>query len=152
MPFPSSVQTTLKSAALAVAALPFAALADTPNVEPGLWEYTATTAIEGGPISLPPNENVYRQCLTQEDLQEPDFLMSDMDECQISDLQVGRDGMSYNMVCTETESGSSVAMQAEASFLGDRMTGTMNGEMETPMGVMTMVVSQEGRRISDCEE
>jgi len=34
--------------------------------------------------------------------------------------------------------------------MGDSMEGTVNGDMETPMGAMQMNVTMTGRRIGDC--
>jgi len=142
-----SILTALLGLALA---LPMAALADRPNLEAGLWAFTNTTTMEGGPMEIPEEESTYQECVTEEDLDDPEFLLEDMDNCEVSDLEMSSGGMSYSMVCEEPEMGMTVTMDSQASFMGDRMEGSMDGKMEGPMGEMTMQVTTEGSRIDDC--
>ncbi|MCP1727840.1 hypothetical protein J2T60_001840 [Natronospira proteinivora] len=139
--------TTLLALALS---LPMAALAEQPNLEAGLWSFTNTTTMEGGPMEIPEEENTYQECVTEEDLADPDFLLEDMDNCEVSNLDLSSGGMSYSMVCEEPEVGMTVTMDSEASFMGETMSGTMDGKMEGPMGEMTLHVVTEGERIDDC--
>ncbi|MDQ2070073.1 DUF3617 domain-containing protein [Natronospira bacteriovora] len=131
-------------------ALPLTLLADTPNVEPGLWEHTSVTRISGAPMEIPEQEYTQQECLTQEELDEPDFFIQEGDGCDFYDQEISSSGMSYTMICSDHEIGTSVRMDASLSFFGDRMEGVMEGEMDSPMGQLTMIVEMSGERIGDC--
>jgi len=131
-------------------ALSFAAYSDTPNIQAGLWETTSTTKIEGAPMEIPEEEITEQQCLHPDDLKEADFLLKDMDDCEVSNLDISSSGMSYSMVCSDDQSGIGVEMDSEVQFMGDRMSGVMNGKMDSPMGELTMTVTHSAKRIGDC--
>ncbi|WP_406672304.1 DUF3617 domain-containing protein [Natronospira sp.] len=127
------------------------AQADTPNIEPGMWEHTNVTTFEGGAMGEQEETSTEQECITQEEIDDRDFFaeLDGVEECTITDQNVSSSGMSYSMSC-EHESGMSVEMDANMSFHGTTMSGEMHGKLVTPMGEMSMKVISEGERIGDC--
>lgn len=133
---------------LAVLAAPVSA--EEPNMEAGLWEYVNTTVIEGGPMGRQEQEQTHQQCITESDLAEADFMTENEDNCQISNREQTASSLSYEMSCQD-QSGMSINMVADIRFLGERLEGTMNGSMVSPMGEMDMEVTMQGQRIGECD-
>ena len=134
----------------AIAALfvvPLTALAAEPNLQPGEWEFTATTTFPGTP--MPEQKETTRECVTAEDLKDGLTFEVDVEECDVTEMDIREDGMNYSMTCHH-EDGMDMVMDAEMRFLGDRVEGTMDARMTTPMGPMHMRIELEGRRIGDC--
>ncbi len=97
---------------------------------------------------IPDQSDTSTNCITAEDINDGQF-MQDMEGCNIIEQDMRADGMSYSMECDA--GGTNMTMEAEMSFMGDTMEGTVRGEMESPMGPMQMTVTMSGRRIGDCE-
>lgn len=125
--------------------------AEQPNMEPGLWRYVTTTVMEGEPMGRQEQERTHQQCVTAADLQDPEFMMEGVEDCEISNRSVSASAMNYEMRC-EQQSGMVINMTADIRFLGERMEGTMIGTMASSMGEMNMDVSMEAERIGDCED
>ncbi len=136
--------------ALMVLLAPVVASADQPNIQPGEWEYENVTTFEGD-MEIPDQTETSRECVTQDDIDEgvvtPDE--AEMGECEIIDKRVSSSSMSYSMVCVDGEGGE-MTMDADIEFHGDRVTGVIRGDMETPMGEMQVETRMDGRRIGDC--
>ena len=130
-------------------ALSTASAAETPNVQPGEWEYSNSTRISTGGQTMPMQQDSHRECVTQEDISNPELFSEDMGDCEITDQTISRSGMRYSMRCTSEENLHST-MTSTMKFMGDRVEGTMDGQMETPMGEMTMQITIEGKRLGDC--
>ena len=128
--------------------LPLAGLAETPNIEPGQWEYVNETKIESD-FPIPDQTHTSTDCVTLEDIERGDAFLEDVEDCEMTRQDMRRDGMEYSMVCRDDD-GSEITMNAEMSFMGDRVNGTMRAEVHTPMGPMLMTVDINGRRIGDC--
>ncbi|TVQ39374.1 MAG: DUF3617 domain-containing protein [Wenzhouxiangella sp.] len=122
--------------------------AETPNLEPGLWETKATMRGEGG-FPMPEQTHTSTDCMTEEDLAGGDAFFEDVEQCEFERREIRRDGADFEMNCSDP-SGMSMNMTATMSFHGDTSEGTIRAELETPMGPMTMVTTLEGRRIGDC--
>lgn len=134
--------------ALAVAfAMPVAA--ETPNVNPGIWETTSTVTIDSEQFQMPPRTDTTSECVTEERIAEGMAFLNDSEECEYTSQDMRSDGMDYTMVCSSPDGGT-VTMNASLKFDGDSMNGTINGDIESPMGVMTMFVEMEGQRTGDC--
>lgn len=110
--------------------LPLAALAETPNINPGLWEYTHTMTIEGGP-QMPPQVHKNQECITQADLQEAYKVVEVPEGCTLENLNMHAGGAEYTMSCID-ETGTTMSMQAEMQFMGDRSLAILYSSMETP--------------------
>ncbi|MBZ2188722.1 DUF3617 domain-containing protein [Alcanivorax sp. JB21] len=123
--------------------------AETPNVQPGEWEYTNVTRISTGGQTMPSQRDSHRECVTQEDITNKELFSEDMGECEITDKTISRSGMRYSMRCT-AEEGMHSTMDASMKFMGNRVEGTVDGKMMTPMGEMTVQTTVEGKRLGDC--
>ncbi len=136
-----------KFAIAALLAIPVAALAVQPNIQPGEWEMSTITSFPGTP--MPEQRESTRECVTSEDVQQGLAFEVDVEECELTDMDVRDDGMTYTMTC-QHEDGMDMVMNAEMQFLGDRVEGTMDAQMVTPMGPMEMSVHLKGQRVGDC--
>src|SRR5690554_3593703 len=106
------------------------AVAETPNIEPGLWEYSNKMSFSGD-IPIPDQEQTTEECLTSEDIAEGEAFLDDVEECDITRKDLRRDGMNYVMTCNQAE-GMQMTMEANMQFNGDSANGTITGNMETP--------------------
>lgn len=125
-----------------------AAVAETPNIEPGKWEYN--NKITFGPeFPLPDQDQTSEECVTLDDIEQGEAFLDDVEDCDITRKDLRRDGMDYAMVCTQPD-GTQMTMEAKMNFNGDSADGTIKGNMQTPMGEMNMNIEMDGRRIGDC--
>ncbi len=134
--------------ALPLLALSANAGADMPNINPGMWEYTNTTSIEG-PQSMPQQTDTHRECVTREDLEQREEMLEVPEDCTLNDVNMDADGVVYSMSCTDPMGGT-MTMDAEMHFHGDRSEGVMRSEIDTPIGTMNMRVEIRGERTGDC--
>lgn len=134
--------------ATALLSAPLLLAAEKPNIEPGEWEYENTMRY-GGDVPIPDQTATSTDCVTIEDLEQGDAFLDDADECDVVRSDIRRDGMDYAMEC-DAGDGTKMTMEGSMQFMGDRSSGTLTGEMDTPMGHVTMTIDLEGRRIGDC--
>lgn len=132
---------------IAVAALPLAALAVQPNIEPGEWELNSVTTFPGTP--MPEQRESSRECVTADDLARGLLFDVNVEGCEITDKEIHENGMTYSMTCRHDD-GFDMTMDAELHFLGDRTEGTMEAQIVTPMGPMQMQMRLAGQRVGDC--
>ncbi|WP_181919370.1 DUF3617 family protein [Alkalilimnicola ehrlichii] len=126
---------------------PLVAGADQVNVVPGQWEFENTTRIQGDE-TFPDQVFTDSVCVTEEDLQGERIFMTDVEGCQVGDLAVSRDRMDGFMVCSEA--GVDVHMSVAMRFHGETMEGTIESEMDTPIGPMQMSTALVGQRVGAC--
>ncbi|QOC22514.1 DUF3617 family protein [Wenzhouxiangella sp. AB-CW3] len=124
------------------------AVAETPNIEPGMWEYHNKMTFQSD-VPIPDQEHTNQECVTLEDIERGDAFLEDVEECDITNQEIRSDGMDYSMSCHGPD-GTEMTMDASMQFYGDRTTGTIHGEMDTPMGPMQMTIELTGERIGDC--
>ncbi len=124
------------------------AAAAEPNVNPGLWEYRTTVSIQSD-FPIPDQSSTSTECVTAEDIAEGQFAMEDLDGCETTRRDIRRDSMDVELACVAPD-GTSMTMKAQMDFNGDSATGTVTGDMETPMGTMNMRISLDGRRLGEC--
>lgn len=134
---------------LAAASIPSSALAEDPNIEPGMWETTSTVTIQSEQFPIPPRTDTSSECVTAEKIEEGQAFLEDNDDCEFTNKDMRADGMNYTMTC-RSQDGSRVTMNAAMEFNGDSMSGTIDGDIESPMGVMQMNVEMSGKRTGDC--
>jgi hypothetical protein len=134
---------------LAVATASAPALSADPNIEPGMWETTSTVTIESEQFPIPPRTDTTSECVTQEKIEEGQAFLEDNEDCDFTNKDMRADGMDYTMTCSSAD-GSTVTMNASMKFNGDSMSGTIEGDIESPMGVMGMNVEMSGQRTGDC--
>lgn len=136
------------AAAALIAGLSFSVSAETPNINPGQWEYKSTIRFQSE-FPIPDQSDTTTECVTEEDVLQGDAFVEEMEGCEITTRDLRSDGMNYVMECSAPD-GTSVTMQATMDFNGDTASGTITGDMETPMGPMTMNIELDGRRLGDC--
>ncbi|MDR5891773.1 DUF3617 domain-containing protein [Halomonas mongoliensis] len=134
--------------AAALLALPLTAMAETPNITPGLWEFTSTTSVTGE-IPIPDQTDTHQECIAQGDLEDPDFQFLEVEEgCELLEHNVSADGIDYRMICREE--GGEANINGRMDFLGERVEGSVDVTVQSPMGEMQMNTVVEGAHIGDC--
>jgi hypothetical protein len=119
-----------------------------PNLNPGMWEHTSTMTFDSE-FPIPDQTETNSECLTEEEIKRGDAFMEDMDECEMTQRDMRADGMDYAMTCRAAD-GTQVNMAASMEFHGDTANGVITGNMDTPMGPISMNIRIEGRRTGDC--
>ncbi|MEE4174087.1 MAG: DUF3617 family protein [Xanthomonadales bacterium] len=122
---------------------------DFPDVRYGLWETTTVTSMRSDVMNLPENTNTTRDCVTEEDVREGRAFLQDQDECDIIEQNITSTSMDMTMVCSQPGTGD-IRMTVSMKYSGDTATGTMKGEVESPMGKMFMDIEMDSRRVGDC--
>jgi hypothetical protein len=122
---------------------------DFPDVRYGLWETTTVTSMRSDVMNLPENTTTTRDCVTEEDVREGRAFLQDQDECDIIEQDITSSSMDMTMVCSQPETGE-IRMTVSMKYSGDTATGTMKGEMDSPMGKMFMDIKMDSRRTGDC--
>jgi hypothetical protein len=114
-----------------------------PNLNPGKWEITTETEMVGISMKVPPQ--THTQCLTKKDLVPQSKGASQ--ECQISDVKVSGDTVSWKIIC----SGQGGAMEGtgQITYSGDHMEGTM--DMVIKGANMQVKNKISGHRIGACD-
>ncbi|MFB9148015.1 DUF3617 domain-containing protein [Halomonas alkalicola] len=134
--------------AAALLALPLAAVAETPNIAPGLWEFTNTTSVTGE-VPIPDQTDTHQECIAQGDLTDSDFQFLEVEEgCELVEHNVSADGIDYRMVCRADEGEAHI--DGRMDFLGERVEGNVNVTVQSSMGEMQMNTVVEGERLGDC--
>ncbi|MDO8827543.1 DUF3617 family protein [Methylophaga sp.] len=123
------------------------ALAETPNLQPGLWAYTSNTSIEG-PMNMPPQKNSNQECLTQAKLDQGIDVLNIPKSCNVTQADIKRDRVDYAASCNME--GITTLFKGYATFHGNSLKGKMSSDMNTPLGPMTMKTDYQGERIGDC--
>ncbi len=133
----------------AALALPMVALAETPNVTPGEWEFVSVTSMSGD-MQIPDQTETERQCITQEELEGAEFGFIEEEEgCELLNQEMSADGLEYSMVCRAE--GGEATIDGEMRFMGEKIEGTVDIFTQSPMGELTMNTVIEGERIGNCE-
>ncbi|WP_019572042.1 DUF3617 family protein [Thioalkalivibrio sp. ALMg3] len=135
-------------AVLPLVALPLVVQAETPNIQPGLWE-NQTTMIMEGMGGMPDQTETTTECVTQEDLDRGENIIEAPEGCTLDQMDMTADRMDYTMSCPGPQGGR-MQMDGSMRFMGDRTEGEMTSEMDTPMGRMNVRMEIRGQRIGDC--
>ena len=122
-------------------------LAETPNINPGYWQHNTSLSLQG-PFNLPPQVTTDQECITQADIDKGVEVLDLPKECSLITYDIRKDSADYSMQC-DIE-GMRAEFTGRLNFYGDNMTGSMSSDVETPLGVMTMQMESEARRIRDC--
>ncbi len=122
---------------------------DVPDIAYGLWETTTVTSIQSDVMSMPESSQTTSACVTEEDVQKGRAFLDDQEDCDILEQTVTDRSMDLSMVCNQPGAGE-MRMNVSMQYDGDTMTGQMDGEMESPMGTMSLLISMNGKRIGDC--
>ncbi len=129
-------------------ALPLAAVAESPNIEPGQWEFTSSTSVQGD-LPIPDQTETHQECIAQGDIDDEEFSFIQEEEgCELLEHEVTVDGLDYRMVCRAE--GGEADIVGRMDFLGERVEGNVDILVDSPVGEMNMTTTMEGRRIGDC--
>ncbi|TVQ71560.1 MAG: DUF3617 family protein [Oceanospirillales bacterium] len=123
------------------------AQAETPNINPGFWQHNTSLSLQG-PFNMPPQVTTDQECITQADIDKGVDVLDLPKECSLTTYDIRRDGADYSMQCDIQ--GMKADFKGRLNFNGDNMNGSMSSDVETPLGVMTMQMQTEARRIRDC--
>ena len=137
----------LMSALVALTLSPIA-VAQAVNLEAGEWEYTNELVFGPG---MSPQTQVFTDCVTEDEIKEGSLLGLTIEGCEIHEQRIWEDGLRYVMTCTGPE-GTSLSVDAEIEFDGDRASGVIRNTVATPMGDLEMLVNMTARRLGDCSE
>ena len=111
------------------------------NLNPGMWEWTATVEIPGMPMQVPPS--TYSACFTAEDVVPRDDKMGQ--NCETVDVQTNGDTVSWKMTCTSPQGVTT--SQGKMTYNGD----TAVGESKVNTQGMQMTSKTTGRRLGPCQ-
>jgi hypothetical protein len=130
---------------LLLLAIPFMAHAGgTPNMEPGLWEITSETHMQG--MNMPPS--TVTQCITNDDLvPRPSSQPGQQQDCEITDVKVSGDTVTWRMRCTGE--GGTVEGEGSITYHGDRFEGSST--INIIDAGMSMQTQMTGRRVGECQ-
>ncbi|CAM0553965.1 hypothetical protein EHLJMEHL_04061 [Vreelandella titanicae] len=136
-------------AVAALVAFPMVALAETPNVTAGEWEFVSKTSVTGE-MEIPDQTETERQCISQEELEGAEFGFIEEEEgCELLDQELNADGLSYSMVCRAE--GGEATIDGEMRFMGERIEGSVGILTQSPMGELSMNTVIEGEYLGECE-
>jgi hypothetical protein len=130
-----------KLAAVAVALLPFAALAADPGMKPGLYAYTVKMEMPGMPFAMPPQQ--FQNCLKQEDVDGgKQFQDQRNKDCDVKNLKQSAGKASFDVACKDGTTG-----HADYTFGADSMAGktVMNHEGQA------ITMNMTAKRSGDCK-
>lgn len=122
-------------------------LAETPNLQPGLWAYDTVSTIEG-PLNLPPQNTSNQECLTQEDLNKGVDMLNIPEQCQLTQTDIAHDRADFAATCMM--GGMSSIYKGHTLFKGDHLDGMMRSETDTPLGKMIMNMTFKAKRVGGC--
>lgn len=134
--------------AAAALALPLAAMAESPNIVPGQWEFTSTTSVTGD-VPIPDQTETHQECIAQSDLDDADFQFIEEEEgCELLSHDVTVDGVDYQMVCRAE--GGEANIDGHMAFLGERLEGQVDIQTQSEVGDLQLLTEIEGERVGDC--
>jgi hypothetical protein len=120
-------------------------IAEDPSpIRAGKWEMTMEMEMPGMPVKMPPVKVV--QCVTPEQAANPEkgVPTGGKSTCQIKDMKVSGNTISYTVICPEEK----VTAEAEMTYTGDSFSGFMKMKVEGQDQEITTKYS--GKRIGDC--
>jgi len=114
-----------------------------PDIKPGQWKFTTKTKMHGAP-GMQNMSATHVQCITQQE--RVPMSQDASQECQVSDVAVKGNTVSWKMVCGGE--GGRMEGTGQVTYLGDSMEGTMHLVIaDSNMQVSNYIT---GQRIGDC--
>ena len=138
----------MKSRLLWIVVLPWVLLTTSttfagPNINPGQWEFTTKTEMQGAAAMQVPPET-HTQCITKDDL--VPMSQGASQQCKIRDVVSRGDTTSWKISCGGQ--GGQMEGTGKVTYNGNSMTGTM--QMVIAGSNMTVTNRITGRRIGEC--
>ncbi|MCP5420134.1 MAG: DUF3617 family protein [Gammaproteobacteria bacterium] len=122
---------------LGIAGLTMGAQAQDINLNPGLWEWTATMDM----ADMPPT--THRQCLTREDLIPKDEKVDP--RCKVDKFSTENNTVTWTMTCKAPEG--TLLHEGHIQYQGD----TAEGEIQVSMSSLSMRSTLKGHRVGPCK-
>ncbi|WP_017429953.1 DUF3617 domain-containing protein [Vreelandella jeotgali] len=139
----------LTLAAAATLALPLAAQAATPDIQPGQWTFVSVTTVEGD-VDVPERKDRERQCISEDDIESADFgFVEEQEGCELLNQDIRADGLDYRMTCTAD--GGQADIDGAMQFMGDTIKGDVMIDTQSPVGRMTMKTHIDGNYQGECQ-
>lgn len=114
-----------------------------PNINPGLWEFTTETQMQGAAnMQVPPE--THTQCITPDDT--VPMSQEASQECQISNMATHGDTVTWDIACGGQ--GGQMEGSGEVTYHGDTMEGSMVMAISGTNMQITNTIT--GRRIGNC--
>ena len=114
-----------------------------PDINPGLWEFTTETQMQGGGnMQVPPE--THTQCITRDDL--VPMSQNASQECQTTNVVTSGDTISWDIVCGGQ--GGQMEGSGEVTYHGDTMDGSMVMAISGTNMQITNTIT--GRRVGNC--
>lgn len=139
--------TTLRNLSIVIATAAFALpLTASAQMKPGMYEYTMTMNIPGGP-AMPPRTS--QRCMTASDLEGGKAYQAPQNpgsDCKISDMRENGGKFSYKMACTKPQK---LDGTVQGSYTPAGMTMDMTMTMADMPGPMTQSIT--AKRLGDCK-
>jgi hypothetical protein len=127
---------------------PFAAIAQAPNMRPGLWEITMTNEMPGMPAAAQ-KPFVSRSCVKPEQAKDPQQVLprDARSKGETTDYKTVGNTATWKMSCTGEQAAKGTG---KITWRGDSYEGL--NVIEMGQGGQTMTMSQKyvGRRVGDC--
>ena len=116
------------------------------DIEPGQWEMTVTTSVEGMPGGMAPVTQA--RCLTREDARDPTRLIGASAGCQFSNRRDTGSEITFDVACT-----GQVPMSGSGAvrYTAQTVDGTL--ELTANMGNQRLLTRSRlaGKRLGDCK-
>lgn len=124
---------------------PAAALAEGMQVEPGQWEFTATTDM---PMLPGPKTVTTTRCITEPEV-DPDAFMDQARECTVTEVESDATSMRWKMTCANP--GGTMTSEASYTSTGTAVNGTMTMNIDVDGQTITMSSTTAGKRLGPCD-
>jgi hypothetical protein len=124
------------------------ALAEAPNLQPGLWEYTHHTTSEGV-LKLAPMNETKQECFSQAQFNKGVNMLNIPQSCQLKTLKVSAIRTDFTANCDIA--GMATAYVGHANFNVTKLDGEMIGQTQTPFGPIIMKAVFNAKRLGACQ-
>lgn len=118
------------------------------SIEPGMWETTMTMK-----MSMMPQPQVHTstECIEDSELNPADFNMEENSPCDITEVVMNDNTVSWTISCPAENGGMSMEGQWSMTSHGDTLSGggSMSGGSQDMQ--IEMNIQWEGKRIGDCD-
>jgi hypothetical protein len=133
-----------KLAALAVAALPLAAVAEDPSpMQEGLWEISLQLEIPNMPFKPP--ATTMKHCYTKQELADQGVVPQQEKDCKVTDVKRTASSVSWKTTCTGKNAGTG---EGQLTFSSPT---AYEGSTKMTTGGTTLTTVYKGKRLGDCK-
>jgi hypothetical protein len=116
------------------------------EITPGKWRITATSQM---PMMPQPQSKTTEECVKESKIS-PTTLFKENNECQLADVKVDGNDMTWQMTCNNPEGEGSLSADGNLTVDGDSLQGRINMAIKVADQSMEYDITWEGERIGDC--